>query len=145
MEYILVYEKLLQGDKDIPELLAVYRMPEIAEYFSIDFTNYFTYVTQTENVFYYKVLKDEKIIGSVHAEIWDNVLHIGLEVHPRYQHKGYGTQILRDIVENKIQLQFSFIKADIAESNIASLKLFTKAGFVQTGKDKELITFQYRM
>lgn len=78
MEYILVYEKLLQGDKDIPELLAVYRMSEIAEYFSIDFRNYFTYVTQTENVFYYKVLKDEKIIGSVHAEIWDNVLHIGL-------------------------------------------------------------------
>ena len=65
-------------------------------------------------------------------------------VFPEYQKQGIATTILTDIQAGKIGLDFDKIRVYIDEKNIASLKLFESAGFVCTGKDEELLEYEYR-
>ena len=49
----LTYKKMqFDDDIDITYLVGIYKMPEIARYLSIS-DNYFHYVTNTENVYFY--------------------------------------------------------------------------------------------
>lgn len=51
----LTYKRMLiEEDIDIPQLRTIYQLPEIARYLSIS-ESYFRYVTNTEDVYYYKV------------------------------------------------------------------------------------------
>ena len=56
----LTYKRMcLEDDTDIPELITIYQIPEIAQYISIG-NNYFRYVTNSEEVYFYKVYENNK-------------------------------------------------------------------------------------
>ena len=64
----LTYAKILsKNDSDIFQILQIHRLPDISRFLSIS-DNYFNYVTNTENVYFYKVYENEKIIGTIHLE-----------------------------------------------------------------------------
>ena len=42
-------------DADIPLILSVYKQPLISQFISIDEENYWKYITDTDNVFFYKI------------------------------------------------------------------------------------------
>ena len=130
-----------EKDNDIPYLLSIYKLPEILRFIGIDEKNYFSYVINTENVFYFKVYKNEHLVATVHCELDDKVLYIGLMVIPKYQNLGIGTEILSDIQNGVLALPFTHIKVSIDKLNIFSLRLFDKMNFVKTSEDEDLIDF----
>ena len=125
----LTYKKMqFDDDIDITYLVGLYKMPEIARYLSIS-DNYFHYVTNTENVYFYKVYENDKLIGTIHLEKQETVLFMSILVFPKFQRAGLGTKIIKDIQNDVFGLNFDRIEISIDETNSASLRLFENAGF----------------
>ena len=140
----LTYKRMcLEDDTDIPELITIYQIPEIAQYISIG-NNYFRYVTNSEEVYFYKVYENNKLIGTTHLERQESVLFMAILVFPKFQRMGFGAQIVKDIQNDIFGLDFDRIEISIDKTNSASLKLFEKAGFIRTLKEDELINFVYQ-
>ena len=140
----LTYKRmLLEDDTDIPELITIYQLPEIAQYISIG-DDYFRYVTNNEDVYFYKVYENNKLIGSTHLERQGTLLFMDILVFPEFQRAGFGTKIVKDIQNDIFGLDFDRIEISIDETNIASLKLFENSGFVYTSKENELINLAYQ-
>ena len=134
---------LLEDDTDIPELVMIYKKPEVAQYICIS-DNYFHYVTNNENVYFYKVFENNKLIGAVHLEKQGVVLFMDILVFPAFQKTGLGTKIIKDIQNDYLGLDYERIEISIDERNTASLKLFENAGFISTSKEDKLINFVYQ-
>lgn len=142
--HILSYKRmLLDDDPDTPRLITIYQMPEISRYLSIS-DNYFHYVTNNENVFFYKIYENDELIGSTHIEKQGPVLFMDIMVFPEFQRLGLGTQIVQDIQNGVLRADYERIEIAIDERNTASLRLFENAGFIRTSKENELINFVYR-
>lgn len=136
----LTYTRLLrEDDPDIPRLLAVYHLPEVARYIHLS-DRYFHYVTHSEGVYFYKVYAGDSLAGAIHLETQGDTLFMDILVFPGQQRKGLGIQIVRDVQRNMFALGCGRIEVTIDESNIASLRLFEGAGFVRTAQEDELIT-----
>ena len=132
-----------QNDTLIPTISSVYKLPSVAQFISIDETNYWKYVTSTENVWFYKIFEDDCLISTIHLELADRVLYMDVVVFPEYQKKGIATEILKDIQNGQRNIDFNKIHVSIDENNIASIKLFENAGFVCIAKDEELLEYVF--
>ena len=130
-------------DEDIPIILSAYKKPSISQFISIDEENYWKYITSSDNVYFYKIYKDDILVSTIHLESDNCVLYMSVVVFPEYQKQGIATTILKDIQAGKTGHDFDKIRVSIDEKNIASLKLFESAGFVCTGKDEELLEYEY--
>lgn len=140
----LTYKRLLtEEDIDIPYLRTIYQLPEIARYISIS-ENYFHYVTNTEDVFYYKVYDNDRFVGSIHLERQDAILYMDVLVFPDVQRMGIGRNIVKDIQKDRFGLDYEKIEISIDETNIASINLFEEAGFIRVSTEDELINFVYQ-
>ncbi len=72
----LTYKRMqFEEDIDIPKLITIYQIPEIARYISIS-ENYFHYVTNTADVYFYKVYDNDTLIGSMHLEKQGTTLYM---------------------------------------------------------------------
>lgn len=138
MNYIQITS---ENDNDIPYLISIHKIPEISHFISINEENYFHYVTTTENVFYFKVYKNDDLVGTVHCELFDKVLYMSILVIPIFQKQGVGTAILYDIQNGVLPLTYTHIKVSIDKFNSSSLRLFEKMGFTKTSEDENLIDF----
>ena len=130
-------------DPDIRQIAAVYELPEIARYISLS-DNYFDYVTNHVNVFFYKVHKNGELVGTIHLEEDSKTLYMDILVFPEYQKQGIGTSILADIQNDVFGLDYEIIEVAIDQTNVASMKLFEKAGFVFVSQEDELRNYVYR-
>ena len=130
-------------DEDIPTILSVYKQPSISQFISIDEENYWRYITSTDNVYFYKIYKNDILVSTIHLELVDRVLYMSVVVFPKYQKKGIATTILKDIQAGKLELNFNKIRVSIDKNNISSLKLFENVGFICVGKDEELLEYEY--
>ena len=131
-------------DEDIPTILSVYRQPSISRFISIDEENYWKYITSTDNVYFYKIYKDDILLATIHLELVDCVLYMSVVVFPEFQKQGIATTILKDVQAGKTGLDFDKIQVSVDEKNTASLKLFESAGFICVDKDEELLEYEYR-
>ncbi len=138
----LTYTRLMCDDADIPRFAEIYNMPEISRFLSIS-DNYFNYVTNTENVYFYKVYNCDELIGTIHLENQGAILFMDILIFPKFQRKGFGAEIIRDIQNNIFGLNFEKIEISIDKSNLASLKLFKNAGFEFVSKENELLNYIY--
>ena len=134
---------IFEDDADVSQLVEIYQAPEIMRYLSIS-DNYFHYVTNNENVHFYKVYKNDELIGTTHLEKQENVLFMDLLVFPKFQRAGLGASIVQDIQDDIFNLGYKSIEISIDEKNIASLRLFEKAGFAFISKEDELLNFVYK-
>ena len=140
----LTYKRICsEDDADIPQLTMMHQMPEIAQYLSVG-DNYFYYVTNNENVYFYKVYEGNKLIGSIHLEKQERILFMDILVFPEFQRTGLGTKIVKDIQSDVFGLRYERIEISIDERNTASLRLFENEGFIRTSKDDELINLAYQ-
>ena len=131
-------------DEDIPIILSAYKKPSISQFISIDKENYWKYITSSDNVYFYKIYKDDILVSTIHLESENCVLYMSVVVFPEYQKQGIATTILKDIQAGKIGLDFDKIQVSIDEKNIASLKLFESVGFICVNKDEKLLEYEYR-
>ena len=130
-------------DEDIPTILSVYWQPSISRFISIDEENYWKYITSTDNVYFYKIYKNDILVSTIHLEFDNRVLYMSVVVFPEFQKQGIATTILKDIQTGKLELGFDKIQVSIDEKNIASINLFESAKFVCVGKDTELLEYEY--
>ena len=130
-------------DADIPLILSVYKQPLISQFISIDEENYWKYITDTDNVYFYKIYKDDILVSTIHIELDNYVLCMSVVVFPEHQKQGIATTILKDIQAGKLELDFDKIQVSIDEKNIASLKLFESVGFICVNKGEELLEYEY--
>ncbi len=140
----LTYRRMLfEDDIDIPQLINIYQIPEIARYLSIS-ENYFHYVTNTADVYFYKVYDNNNLIGSTHLEKQGTTLFMDILVFPEFQRMGLGTIIIEDIQNNILGPDYDRIEISIDETNTASLRLFENTGFIRVSKEDELINYVYQ-
>ena len=97
-----------------------------------------------KNNVYLKVIYNHRIIGSVRANMKDNICNIGrLIVHPEYQDNGIGKLLMFDI-ENRFKNceKYSLFTAKRIEKN---LKFYETLGYeaVKEEKVKENLIFVY--
>lgn len=141
----LTYKRILrEDDADIPNLIAIYKKPEIAQYISIG-NNYFHYVTTNEEVYFHKIYENNQLIGATHIERQGSRLFMDILVFPEFQKNGFGTKILKDIQNDVFELGFDRIEISIDAGNIASLRLFENAGFVCISQEDELLNYVYQL
>ena len=69
-------------DADIPQIAAAYQLKGIVRYINIG-EQYFDYVTDNENVYFYKVYEGEILIGTVHLEKQQGILFISMIRHQK--------------------------------------------------------------
>ena len=140
----LIYARMTRtDDADIAQISAVYDLPEIARYIAIG-ERYFDYVTGHENVYFYKILDENALIGTIHLETQKDTLYLSVVVFPQYQNAGYGTKILTDIQKDVFGLGYKRIEVSIDETNIASIGLFEKVGFAFVSQEDELRNYVWR-
>ena len=140
LKYIRI---LSEDDRDIPKLAQIHKLPDISRFLSIG-DNYFHYVTNTENVYFYKAYEDNTLIGSVHLEKNDALLYLDILIFPEFQRKGFGTKIIEDVKNDVFDLGYEKIEISIDDKNYASIKLFENAGFSFVSKEDELINYIYK-
>lgn len=138
MKYIQI---ISEKDNDIPYIISIHKIPEISHFISINEENYFHYVTTTENVFYFKVYKNDDLVGTVHCELFDKMLCMSILVIPIFQKRGIGTAILYDIQNGVLPLTYTHIKVSIDKFNSSSLRLFKKMDFTKISEEEDLIDF----
>jgi len=140
----MIYRRLKDTeDNEISKIISAYKYPEVLRYISIDENNYWSYVTESENVYFYKVFNDNDLVATIHLELCDRILFMDVVVFPEYQRKGVATEVIKDIQAEYFGLDFDKITVSIDESNIPSIKLFEKSGFICVGKDEELLKYEY--
>ena len=140
----MIYRLLKKADdEDIPLILSVYKQPSISRFISIDEENYWKYITSTDNVYFYKIYKDDILLATIHLESYNRVLYMSVVVFPEHQKQGIATTILKDIQAGKLELDFDKIQVSIDAKNTASIQLFESAEFVCVGKDEELWDYEY--
>ena len=138
------YKRLLsKDDVDISQILNVYRLPVVSKFVSVS-DNYFHYVTSTENVYFYKMYKQEKLFGTIHLEKNIDLLYMDIVIFPEFQKMGLGTKVIRDIQQDIFNIHYDKIVVSIDESNIASIRLFEKSGFLMESQEDELLNFVYK-
>ncbi|MEI4710827.1 GNAT family N-acetyltransferase [Bacillus cereus] len=78
----------------------------------------------------YSALIDEKVIGTITVSKQEQSTTLsGFAVHPSYQGKGYGKDILMPMVHTLITKGASTIELDVETKNNHALKLYTQCGF----------------
>ncbi|OOZ76190.1 GNAT family N-acetyltransferase [Bacillus cereus] len=83
----------------------------------------------------YSALIDEKVIGTITVSKEDQSTTLsGFAVHPSYQGKGYGKDILTSMIHALITKGVSTIKLDVETKNNNALKLYTQCGFEMKAK-----------
>lgn len=141
---MLYHSLTTEADPDIPRLMEAYHHPGVARYINLDEDNYWRYVTSNENVFYYKVYDEDRLVAAVHCELSVETLYMDIMVLPQYQRRGIGTMVLHDILSGNVIPCFAQIEVDIDESNTASLKLFEKKGFQFVTQEDELCHYVWQ-
>ncbi len=131
------------NDSDIPLILSVYRLPEVSRYISIDVNNYWSYVTSSKNIYFYKIYHHQNLVGTLHCEVVERTLYMSIVIFPEYQNRGIATAVIDDVKNRKFSFDFQKIEISIDETNIASIKLFEKMGFRFSSKEDELLNYIY--
>ena len=140
----MIYRRIdSQNDPDISYLDEILNLPEISRFINVDKNNYWTYVTNTENVFYFKVFENDVLVAATHLEILNETMYMDVMVIPMYQRKGIATKIIKDIQSGNIPFDFGKIEVSIDKSNTASIKLFEKMNFKFVSMEDELLNYVY--
>ncbi len=91
------------------------------------------------NRFSYPVVleMDDRVIGyAVAWEIFEEFHIANIAIHPDFQKKGWGTYLLKHLIERARKCQAHYILLEVRPSNTAALALYRKMGFTPSGVRK---------
>lgn len=129
-------------DSDIPFIAAALRA-ELYIHIA-DYDGYFLYVTDSADVYFYKVYDNDNLIGVLHLENPEETVFVSVVVFEEHRRKGFGKQIVRDLINDRFALGYRVVEAGIAPSNLASRTLFEHAGFVAESQEDDVINYIYK-
>lgn len=132
--------------KDDPEIGIVKEMheePTVSKYVSVS-EDYFDYVTNTENVVYFKIKLQGELVGGIHTEISDTVLYLSICIQPWYRKRGVATSALKQLIP-LLPHTVENIQVSIDETNFPSIRLFERLGFTRAGQEDGLVDYILRI
>lgn len=133
--------RLLPGDGDIPALARMYGTPSVKKYISIA-DNYFDYVTGTAGVVYHKICADGVLTGGLHCETDGRTMYLDICIMDEYRRRGIAEAALRMLLQT-LPDDADTVEVSIDETNVPSLNLFRKLGFIPSGREDELIMYRF--
>jgi L-amino acid N-acyltransferase YncA len=93
---------------------------------------WFAYVSDTDGVYAWGIYKEDELIGVVQIDRTEaGTGAICIVVNGRYRRQGLGRLILASILAQPEVKDLRKISAEIDPENLASLRCFSAAGFVQ--------------
>jgi len=95
-------------------------------------------------VFYLVKTFDNNLIAQVRFDISSDEADISISIAPDFRGKGYGSKILKK-ASNKIikDSKIKKINAFVKTKNIASQKVFEKAGYILKEENSEKLRYEY--
>jgi ribosomal-protein-alanine N-acetyltransferase len=140
-------------DEDLPEIFYQRSDPQIMKYIdrapaqSMDDAQRFITVVKTalasnDGITWGIVLKDSsKLIGNI--GLWRIIkehhrAELGYALHPEHQSRGYATEAMKAVLQYGFgSMQLHSVEANVNPSNVASIKLLERNGFVKEAHFKE--------
>ena len=142
----LTYKRLLsESDRDIAVICAEMDHPDVARFLNYDKEHYWSYVTTSTNVYYYKVYCNDRLIGSIHLEIENSTMYMSILVFKNDRNQGLGKRIIDDLLSGEIPIQYERIEVFVDSTNCASVRLFEQCGFVCHSVDDGLLNYVFVM
>jgi RimJ/RimL family protein N-acetyltransferase len=99
---------------------------------------WFNYVSNTPGCYAWMVYDGDVAIGQLQLDTYaDNTGSIGLVVNPQLRNQGHGKRILRSFLQRSEVTRLERLEVTIEPDNIASLRCFHKAGFIQVSSEPD--------
>ena len=91
------------------------------------------------------IYKDNELIGFINdVEIAGDKIEIGYVIEPKFQNRGYATEVLKAAIDDLFKRGFNKIIAGAFESNKASYRVMEKCGMKRIDKEED-ITYHNRV
>ena len=82
-----------------------------------------------DKVYQVGIFLDDEVIGYANEVERDGgKIELGYVIHPKHHNKGYGTEMLRGMIEEMFARGFSEVLAGAFEENLASMRIMEKSG-----------------
>lgn len=92
-----------------------------------------------EKVYQVGVFLDGEVIGYANeVERDDDKIELGYMIHPKHHNQGYGTEMLKAMIEEMFARGFSEVLAGAFEENPASMRVMEKSGMTKLDKTDEI-------
>jgi len=142
--------------EDATKLYHIWQDPAVARYLNIgtlksieETEDLIVFLIESAHVERYTILYKGEIIGTAGFNTWnmqDLSTEIGYDLSSNYWRRGFGTEVVRWLVQKAINEGMTSIRAAIDERNIASLKLIQKLGFMfyETFEEEGIRYSEYR-
>lgn len=127
-------------DPDLPGAEALHREPSVARYIHLS-EAYFSYVTETPEVVYYKIMAGQRLLGGIQAELEGDTLSLLVCVGEAYRRRGVAFSALRALLES-LPETVQRAEAAVEAENLPSLRLFEKLGFRRCGWAEGTLTYR---
>ena len=83
-------------------------------------------------------LNDEVIGYANEVERDGNTIELGYMIHPNHHNRGYGTEILKAMIDEMFVRGFTEVLAGAFEENLASMRIMEKSGMTRIEKTDEI-------
>lgn len=139
----LIFRRLTSaGDPDVPEIRD---MLTGERFISIDSDSYFTYVTGTAGVYFYKIYSCGRLCAVLHAESSGKSLSVMIAVMPDLRRRGIGRAAVNEMCRRLGEYGCTGAEAYIEPENTASAGLFRSCGFRHESDEDGLQRWVYEI
>ena len=92
-----------------------------------------------EKVYQVGIFLDGEVIGYANEVERDgDKIELGYMIHPKHHNKGYGTEMLKAMIDEMFTRGFTEVLAGAFEGNLASMRIMEKSGMVCIEKTDEI-------
>jgi RimJ/RimL family protein N-acetyltransferase len=109
---------------------------------------WFNYVSHTPGIYAWIIYENDLPVGQLQLDTYtDHTGSVGLVVNPAVWNQGYGQRILEAFFQRVEVACLAQVEAAIEADNLASLRCFQKAGFIQDRPEPDeegFLHFSYR-
>ena len=92
-----------------------------------------------EKVYQVGIFLDGEVIGYANEVERDgDKIEVGYMIHPKHHNKGYGTEMLKAMIEEMFARGFTEVLAGAFEENVASMRIMEKSGMTRIEKTDEI-------
>ena len=107
--------------------------------------NYYDYLLSSSHIHYKLIKHNQLYVGGLQIELIDDYATFSIEITTQNQGIGIGKCIVNLLKQNFFDFNIRTCKVYVETSNISSIELFTKSGFMKTNEKDNIIEYIYHI